>query len=160
MKLTNVALLVLLALASNHFLAGDETRSGLANKLVPLKIEHEKIAAEFGANHPRVKQLDRRIELTTKLLSHPDTTEELLPLQVERETAAAEFGPNHPRVKQLDREIELTRRFLSESDDSREGNVLRPTELLAVLQNLIERVDLLESELATLKARTPAAETR
>ena len=161
MKFVTAALVILLAslaLTSNHALVGDEPRSDATEKLVPLQVEREKIAAQFGANHPSVKQLDREIEMTRRSLAQSDVIEKLVPLQVEREKIAAQFGANHPSVKQLDQEIQLTRKFLLGAAATDDAKTLKSNGLLAAVQRLAQRVDSLERELAELKTRMPQTE--
>lgn len=155
MKSTSAAVLVAIvcfSLTSNHLLPGDEPHRDAAQDLASLRAERDKYAVELGHNHPRVKQLDREIELTNNLLSRSDVAKQLVPLIVQREQAAAEFGDQHPRVKQLDLEIKATRKYISEAASRKTKKTLNPTEMLDMIQRLVERVDALEQEVAAMKA--------
>lgn len=107
-------ILTCLVLAPNHLLVGDEPRLDAAGNLVPMQLRRDRIAAELGADHPRVKQLDQTIQHMQKTL--PQT------------------------------------------GSPRNAKVLDAGELIAIVQQLAERVASLEREVATLKARTPRTE--
>ena len=103
------------------FQAGIENNlasAAFAQALAGLQTERDKTSQQFGADHPRVKSLNKKIESLEEALKNQTgeapnpgnqadkVDETLTALQSELDVVLERFGPDHPIAKSLNQKIE------------------------------------------------------
>ena len=153
----------------NETKVGGESRSfdryDVERSLLPLITELARTASEFGSEHPKSKELSKRIasirKSMTSLADQLGTDiaaieGDLAPLVIEQAIAASEFGSEHPKVRRFQKQIEATHQALRESHAaSRKGrNAIRASRKYSA------RHHELETEVSKLAAELRESSTK
>ena len=100
----------------------------IIDRLLPLLFEEQALISRFGNAHPKVKEIRRRIEFTTRYFTNKlqrasdaavkktgradsvhDAFNKMLPLLVKEQELIAKYGPQHSSVTGLRKQIALAR---------------------------------------------------
>jgi uncharacterized protein involved in exopolysaccharide biosynthesis len=81
------------------------------NALATLKIDEQLLLERYGPEHPKVKDLRKRIEFMGQ---EAGENERLVNLKVDLQMLLQKYGPEHPKVKELKKRIEMVRESIEQ----------------------------------------------